>query len=388
MVHSSMVKTVIYTCLPAFATDPKNKSKTTPLLTSKVDGFVPAVPEVYLPFIWDSLEVEHVNLTVLSVGCADNTAVVGSTSLASKRKYTYLDGFTTTGRISDSSSLTAVCGVSSRLEVEGSQQLLLQTSVGQRVRCEAPLCVLPCRALSLGAKNSSVVFKSLSLQGKKTSNFLDLRGVMPGERSVFFKVGLDLRRGSRVRRFLAPVPSGTDWDLWRPATTSAQFAELQHGLDLSYKKLWSESTVHHDRCFRSEGHRQNRCSSAHTTRRRELSHWFRSTHSVLGPILVLTLCIEDAVRAKFNLEDDLFTSFFADIAKAYPSVPRPKLIAILKNLVYRRSSATLTEGSWNMPDTVSRTAKDTVKDGSKGVWVSKKVVPPRPLSSQSTTRSS
>ena len=30
-----------------------------------------------------------------------------------------------------------------------------------------------------------------------------------------------------------------DWNLWRPVTTSAQFAELQHGLDLSYKKLWS-----------------------------------------------------------------------------------------------------------------------------------------------------
>ena len=145
----------------------------------------PAVPEVYLPFIWDRLEVEHVNLTVLSVGCADNTAVVGSTSLGSKRKYTYLDGFTTTSRISDSSSLTAVCGVSGRLEVEGSQQLLLQTSVGQRVRCEAPPCVLPCRALSLGAKNSAVVFKSLSLQVKKTMNFLGLRGVMPGERSWF-----------------------------------------------------------------------------------------------------------------------------------------------------------------------------------------------------------
>ena len=52
MVHWSMVKTVIYTCLPAFATDPKNKSKTTLQLTSKVDGFVPAVPEVCLPVIF------------------------------------------------------------------------------------------------------------------------------------------------------------------------------------------------------------------------------------------------------------------------------------------------------------------------------------------------
>ena len=53
VVHSSMVKTVLYKCLPALATDPKNKSKTTPQLTSKVDGFVPAVPEVCLPlFFW------------------------------------------------------------------------------------------------------------------------------------------------------------------------------------------------------------------------------------------------------------------------------------------------------------------------------------------------
>ena len=40
-------------------------------------------------------------------------------------------------------------------------------------------------------------------------------------------------------RFLAPVPSGTDWNLWRLVTTSAPFAELQHGLDLSYMKIWS-----------------------------------------------------------------------------------------------------------------------------------------------------
>ena len=57
---------------------------------------------------------------------------------------------------------------------------------------------------------------------------------------------------------------------------------------------------------------------------------FRSKHSVLGPVLVLiTLCIEDAVRAKFNPENDPFTCIFADIAKAYPSVPRPELMAVL-----------------------------------------------------------
>ena len=52
VVHSSLVKIVIFTCFPAFATDPENKSKTTPQLTSKVDGFVPAVLEVCLPLIF------------------------------------------------------------------------------------------------------------------------------------------------------------------------------------------------------------------------------------------------------------------------------------------------------------------------------------------------
>ena len=50
----------------------------------------------------------------------------------------------------------------------------------------------------------------------------------------------------------------------------------------------------------------------------------------LRPGLVLTLCIFDPVRAKFNPEDDPFTFIFADIAKAYPSVPRPELMAVLE----------------------------------------------------------
>ena len=45
---------------------------------------------------------------------------------------------------------------------------------------------------------------------------------------------------------------------------------------------------------------------------------------------MLTLCIEDAVRAKFSPGDDPFTSIFADIAKGYPSVPRPELMAVLE----------------------------------------------------------
>ena len=48
---------------------------------------------------------------------------------------------------------------------------------------------------------------------------------------------------------------------------------------------------------------------------------FRLKHSVLGPVLVLTLCIEDAVKIKINPEYDPFACVFADIAKAYPSVP-------------------------------------------------------------------
>ena len=43
-----------------------------------------------------------------------------------------------------------------------------------------------------------------------------------------------------------------------------------------------------------------------------------------------SLCIEDAVRAKFNPENDLVTCIFADIAKAYLSVPRPELMAVLE----------------------------------------------------------
>ena len=57
---------------------------------------------------------------------------------------------------------------------------------------------------------------------------------------------------------------------------------------------------------------------------------FRSKHSVLSPVLVLTLCIEDAVKIKFNPEYDPFACVFADIAKAYPSVPRPGLMDVLK----------------------------------------------------------
>ena len=63
-------------------------------------------------------------------------------------------------------------------------------------------------------------------------------------------------------------------------------------------------------------------------------HGFRSKHSVLGPVLVLTLCIEDAVKIKFNPEYDPFACVFPDIAKAYPSVPRPELMDVLKNLVF------------------------------------------------------
>ena len=51
---------------------------------------------------------------------------------------------------------------------------------------------------------------------------------------------------------------------------------------------------------------------------------------MLGPVLVLTLCIEDAVKIKFNPECDAFAFVFADIAKAYLSVPRPELMDMFK----------------------------------------------------------
>ena len=57
---------------------------------------------------------------------------------------------------------------------------------------------------------------------------------------------------------------------------------------------------------------------------------FRSKHSVLGPVLVLTLCVEDAVKIKFNPEYDPFACVFADIAKAYPSVPKTRVDACVK----------------------------------------------------------
>ena len=43
------------------------------------------------------------------------------------------------------------------------------------------------------------------------------------------------------QRNLWPVPGGMDRNLWRLVTTSAQFAELQHGLDLSNKRIWSRN---------------------------------------------------------------------------------------------------------------------------------------------------
>ena len=50
----------------------------------------------------------------------------------------------------------------------------------------------------------------------------------------------------------------------------------------------------------------------------------------LRPGLVLTLCIFDPVRAKFDPENDPFTFIFADIVKAYPSVPPPELMVVLE----------------------------------------------------------
>ena len=43
----------------------------------------------------------------------------------------------------------------------------------------------------------------------------------------------------------------------------------------------------------------------------------RSKQSVLSPVLVLTLCVENAVKIKFTPECDPFACVFADIAKAY-----------------------------------------------------------------------
>ena len=77
---------------------------------------------------------------------------------------------------------------------------------------------------------------------------------------------------------------------------------------------------------------------------------FRSKHSVLGPVLVLTLCIEDAVRTKFNPEYDPFTCAFEDTAKG-------SRWQCWKNQVSHQSSQTSSEVSWNVPDVVSKTVR-------------------------------
>lgn len=56
----------------------------------------------------------------------------------------------------------------------------------------------------------------------------------------------------------------------------------------------------------------------------------RSKDFVLGPALVLTLCIQGFFQGQVQSRRILFTCIVADIAKAYQSVLRPELMAVLE----------------------------------------------------------
>lgn len=106
--------------------------------------------------------------------------------------------------------------------------------------------------MSLSVKEASgtaVVFKHPTLQGKTAMNFPDFVE-WSRENGVSLRVGLDWKKGllcprnSSARPF--PLPhvwgaptSGMDWNFLRPVTDDAQFAQLQHVVDLSYKKVWT-----------------------------------------------------------------------------------------------------------------------------------------------------
>ena len=105
-------------------------------------------------------------------------------------------------------------------------------------------------SLSLVANGSPVEFKfPTSLSVLSPMNFPDFVEWCR-ENGVGLKVGLDLSKGvscpkvSDARPF--PLPhvwgaptSGMDWNFLRPVTDDEQFAELQHALNLSYKKIES-----------------------------------------------------------------------------------------------------------------------------------------------------
>ena len=121
-----------------------NKSKTKSQLTCKEDGFVLAVPEGVSCFLGQVGSRTRPFGGVCWVRV--NVAVVGSAfiriTLGSRINFTCPVGITITGRISDSNPLSAVCGVFWSIGGGVEKQLLVPTSVCQRVSCGAPSAVL------------------------------------------------------------------------------------------------------------------------------------------------------------------------------------------------------------------------------------------------------
>jgi len=136
-------QTVTYTCLSGFATNPKDVSTTTSQLSCEEDGFVPRMPETCSPVVCNKPEFQDVERVTVSVGCdevADDSRFKWIT-LDARITYNCGEGFTITGETSGAKSVTAVCGASGDVEVEGSQESL-PTSICHRVRCGKPAAVI------------------------------------------------------------------------------------------------------------------------------------------------------------------------------------------------------------------------------------------------------
>ena len=86
-------------------------------------------------------EFENAKRSTVSVGCPEEVSRFQWVSLDARIKYTCQAGFTTTGETSKGTLLSAVCGASGDLKLEGSLKSL-PTVFCQRVRCKAPATVI------------------------------------------------------------------------------------------------------------------------------------------------------------------------------------------------------------------------------------------------------
>lgn len=131
---------VTYTCLPGFARNPKDVSTTTSEMSCTENGFVPLAPQICMPLVCDRQEFDNVNYTRVSVGCNESDdSTFNWLVLGSRVTYFCLTGFTFTGQSSGAMSISAECGASGALELEG---VALPTSICQRVNCGTPPIVL------------------------------------------------------------------------------------------------------------------------------------------------------------------------------------------------------------------------------------------------------